>query len=60
MTSAPAAIRLAELRCACGSADLIAVAPGGDPETVAGIVVDRGELVRCWCVACWPALRRVA
>ena len=47
---------LAELRCACGSAELVAVAPGDGGERVdlLDITTRRPEPIRCWCAACWP------
>lgn len=47
----------APLACACGSADLIAIAPGQDDEACdllgTRMVTKRGVDLRCWCEACW-------
>ena len=43
------------LRCDCGSADLIAVAPGDAGERAPGkITTRRPKPDRCWCAKCWP------
>ena len=44
------------IRCACGSADLVAVKPGTLPRMCAagGFPVDRGEPDAAWRFACWP------
>ena len=39
----------------CGSADLIAIAPGTENERAADLfVVEQGEPSRAWCAAHWP------
>ena len=55
-------VALPTLRCACGSADLVAVAPGREPDgadrprdlfSAPAANADRGEPMRCWCWDCW-------
>ena len=58
MTAPSPVIRLADLRCDCGSDDLAAVAPGTEPDAIGGANVDQGQPVRAWCWNCWmPAMR---
>lgn len=46
------------LRCACGSTQILSVAPGDEPEHApGGFVTDRGRPVVAWCEACAPWLR---
>lgn len=47
------------LRCACGSAEVIAVKAGADDERLAegGFVISRGRPDQHWCRACWPHLQ---
>jgi hypothetical protein len=51
------------MACAvCGSDEVMAVAPGSEDETLAGVtgavrdrvVVTRGVAAKTWCAACWP------
>lgn len=52
---------LADFRCDCGSPDIVAIAPGDEPERAADLfIVARGEPARCWCAACWPQSWRKA
>ncbi len=48
---------LAEQRCACGSTELLAVAPGdsGDADDPVIDLFNRRPDVpaRCWCASCW-------
>lgn len=48
-----------ELRCACGSVEVVCLAPGSVPaiSPASDILVDPGEPVRALCLACWPMLR---
>jgi hypothetical protein len=52
---APAHITLENqpLACACGSADIVAVAPGTEDEVRMGMVVKRGVTPRAYCPVCW-------
>ena len=47
------------LSCAvCASPDLIAVAPGSEPDVApGGIMTERGVPVMAWCAGCHPAFR---
>lgn len=49
----------AELRCACGSLEVVCVAPGSVPviSFTSDILAAAGEPVRALCLACWPMLR---
>lgn len=49
---------LAGLRCACGSADVMCVDPGGEAELdpVLAIVLRRGVPARGFCRECWALL----
>jgi hypothetical protein len=42
-------------RCSgCGSPDLIAIAPGHEPERHPTVgLIERPVPTRCWCAACW-------
>lgn len=56
---------IADWCCECGSADLVAVRPGVEPERRGAIdlfnhrdsLIDTGERSMFWCAACWPYLR---
>lgn len=42
-----------ELRCACGSDDLLAIKPGADDiYSETGILIARGRSTIAWCAAC--------
>jgi hypothetical protein len=42
------------LRCRCGSAEIMAIAPGTDDPMVFDLFREnRGEPGRAWCAACW-------
>jgi len=58
----PAPVRLADLRCdGCGSAEIMAIAPGEEPDVLPlGIVIRRGELLHAWCTTCWSLSHRIA
>lgn len=44
-----------KLHCACGSAELIAVAPGQQGERApGGVMIRKPKPDRAWCAACWP------
>lgn len=50
-----------DLRCACGSLDLICIKPGSEPVKFTDLfddplLLDRGEAMQCWCRDCWPLL----
>ena len=48
------AVSLADLRCACGSTEVMAVAPGDEPEIApGGIVVAHGRPVTGRCLQCF-------
>lgn len=52
-------IRLADIRCACGSSFIVCVDPGDEPKISesSDILVNRGRPVTAHCFACWePAL----
>jgi len=58
---------LPDARCACGSAEIVAILVGTAPvrdAAVVGIRTRRGKLLergtadRFWCAACWPIARR--
>jgi len=54
---------LSALRCACGSPEIMAVAPGTEPDgaakpdlfTAYAANADRGSPVRAFCWPCWAA-----
>lgn len=52
------------LLCACGSPDLISVAPGQEGEEIellgTRIVMRAGVAAQAWCLACWPWARELA
>jgi hypothetical protein len=43
-------------RCACGSAETFAIAPGEDDERLSdgGFIIRRGRPDKAWCWECWP------
>jgi hypothetical protein len=48
---------LANIRCACGSSDIVLVEPGQDEQRAPGnILVQRGREPTGTCLRCWPAL----
>ena len=48
-------LALPTLRCACGSAVIVAAAPGAEQERALGLfAVDVGAPMRAWCWECWP------
>lgn len=49
---------LTGIRCACGSDDIAAVAPGNAPEEHDLFLLSRGEMLRAWCIACWLVAHR--
>jgi hypothetical protein len=52
-------IDISAIRCKCGSADIVLVRPGSEPEIAPGsIVVSQGEPVTGVCMACWPLAPR--
>lgn len=55
---------IAKLRCSCGCADLIAIAPGDEEESVellgTKLLIRVGMPLRAWCVSCWPCAVAVA
>jgi len=57
-------ITLADLRCdECGSKDIVAIAPGSEPDRVLGpgtLPLDCGTPVRCRCMGCWVKVEEVA
>lgn len=57
----PDAGLLATLLCHCGSAELVAIAPGHPAEisVATDILVRREVPMRAWCMGCWPALAPV-
>jgi hypothetical protein len=51
---------LADLRCGCGSAALISIAPGDVVELVpGGFPISIGKPIQAWCEACAPWVPRV-
>lgn len=51
-------ISLSDIRCACGSADLVLVKPGSEPVVApGGIILERGEPTTGTCMACWLPLQ---
>ena len=47
---------LADLRCACGSPNVVRVDPGDPPEISesSDILTKRGRPIVATCLACWP------
>ena len=49
-------LALPTLRCACGSAVIVAAAPGAEPERALDLfAVGVGAPMRAWCWNCWPS-----
>ena len=47
-------IPLASIRCACGSAEITAIAPGDEPDLEPDLLTTApGVPSRAWCGACW-------
>lgn len=52
---------LADLRCVCGSAALISIAPGDVVEMVpGGFPISIGKPIQAWCADCAPWIARAA
>lgn len=47
---------LSDLRCACGSDQVVAIDPG-DEEVRDLFLLRRGRPVTAYCLACWPYLK---
>jgi len=42
----------------CGAREIVAIEPGQTGESCDLFDLTPGYPARCWCVACWPFLRR--
>ena len=55
---------LSPFRCACGSDDIVSVAPGNEEDSYellgTRIVLRAGAPVKAWCEKCWPMKEKVA
>ena len=52
---------LSPFRCACGSDDIVSVAPGNEEDSYellgTRIVLHTGKAPVAWCAVCWPVTR---
>ena len=47
---------IADMRCDCGCAEVMAVAPGDADDRPGDLfLVSRGDRMQCWCEPCWLA-----